>query len=97
MVAIYQSEVYETVKRLPIIGKIVDLTVDDNGTKWVQFSLWNGSYSGKWSCPNNPRLEWVSVDAVILFDFKLTDKGHLHGATREQLKRTYSTLIDDSN
>lgn len=96
MVAIFQKEVFAQIKRLPIIGKIIDVEDDDQAQKWVQVELWNGSYSGKWCCPKNPQLEWVTVEAVILYDFVLTNKGHLHGHTKDDLKNTYSKLMIES-
>lgn len=98
-VAIFQRELYDRVRqRIPIIGKIVSV-MEDDGRTWVEIELWQGSFSGKWtSGPRNTVTEWLTKEAIIMYDFKFTDKGRLHGPTKLKLKELYAKYIhnDDS-
>lgn len=90
-VAIYHEEIYAKLKYTPLIGEIIEMS--DEGGTWLKVSLWRGSYSGSWICPAKPSVEWVTSDAVILYDFEFTAKQKLMNTTKDKLKSLYATYI----
>lgn len=93
-VAIYHEKVYNLLKRLPMIGRVIG-TEDQDELAWVHIELWKGSYTGKWTCPKKPILEWLTKESVILYDFALTDKNKLRTATKLKLKELYAEYVND--
>lgn len=94
--AVFHDKVYARIKRLPIIGRVIE-TSDEDDRSWVHIELWQGSYSGKWSCPKKPIFEWLTKESVILYDFELTDKNKLRSATKLKLKELYDEYVNDSD
>lgn len=94
-VAIYHTAVFNRVKRLPLIGRVTNLQ-EENDLSWVEIELWQGSYSGKWSRPKKPLLEWLTKESVILYDFALTDKNKLRNSTKLRLKEVYLKYVNCS-
>lgn len=91
MVALFQTEIYNSYgHHLPIIGKVTRLESDETDRQWVYVALWQGHYNTNWIGPKKPAVECITSDAVILFDFAFTNKGHLQSNTIKELKKRYN-------
>lgn len=82
-------------KHTPLIGEITEMTTTDDGCCWLKICLWQGSYSGKWSCPKKPAVEWVTSQAVILYDFEFNCNGKLIKTTKDKLKELYHDYMNE--
>lgn len=96
LVAVFHEKVYDRLKRLPLIGRVLEV-VDEDRRFWVHIELWLGSYSGKWTCPKKRILEKLTKESVILYDFELTDMNKLRSATKLKLKELYNTYVNISD
>lgn len=82
---------YEAYTERPLIGEVKEVKKDTILIVW-----YGGSWSSKWQIAKKnkgrKKVEWleeVPKDTVVLFDFSLTNKGKLRGATVRALRESY--------